>query len=115
MAIIAKKFQKILLISYISGLILLPITLIILPADFFDKGPSICISVLLFHRQCFACGMSRATQHLIHFDFKAASSYNKLAFVVFPLLIYGWGEQVVSTYKKITGKDKATVENKINK
>ena len=102
MAIIAnKKFRKVLLISYFSGLVLLPIVLIILPADFFDNGPPICLSVLLFHQKCYACGMSRATQHLIHGDFTGAADFNKLAFVVFPLLVFLWGEQVWVTYKKL--------------
>jgi hypothetical protein len=33
------------------------------------------------------CGMTRAVQHLIHLDFETAYHFNKLSFVVFPLLI----------------------------
>jgi hypothetical protein len=96
-----KVIRKVLLISYFSGLVLLPIVLIILPADFFDTGRSVCISVLLFHQKCFACGITRGIQHLIHFDFKISASYNILSFVVLPVLIFGWGEQLLSIYKKI--------------
>ena len=102
MATIAtKRFRKVLLILYFSGLVLLPIVLIILPADFFDNGRSVCISVLLFHQKCFACGITRAIQHLIHFDFKIAAYYNYLCFIVLPLLIFGLGEELYRTYKKI--------------
>ena len=64
------------------------IILLILPADFFDKGQSICISVLLLNKQCYACGLTRATQHFIHFDFKRANEFNSLVFIVVPLLVY---------------------------
>jgi hypothetical protein len=66
-------------------IIVLGLTLLLLPADFFDKGKSICISVLLLDKECYGCGMTRAIQHLIHLDFKTAFEYNKLSFVVFPL------------------------------
>lgn len=105
MATIAnKKVRKALLISYFSGLVLLPFVLIILPADFFDKGPSICISVLLFHQKCFACGITRAIQHLIHLDYKTASYYNNLSFVVLPLLAFGLCEELLRAYRKIVEK-----------
>jgi len=41
-----------------------------------------CISVLLFDKPCYACGMTRAQLHLIHFYFDAAAHYNKLAFIL---------------------------------
>jgi len=58
------------------------LTLLILPASFFDEGQSICISVLLLDKQCYACGMTRAVQRLIHFDIDAAANYNKLVFIL---------------------------------
>ena len=70
-----------------GSLIVAGLILLILPADFFEKGQSICISVLLLHKQCYACGLTRGIMHLIHLDFKEAYQYNKLCFIVFPLLI----------------------------
>jgi hypothetical protein len=64
----------------------IPIVLLILPSDFFDSGQSICLSVLLFKMECYACGMTRACMHLIHFEFVDAYFYNPLAFIVVPLL-----------------------------
>lgn len=67
---------------------ILALVLLILPADYFDEGQSICVSVLLFDVKCYGCGMTRAVQHLIHLDFAAAAEYNKLVFIVFPLLVF---------------------------
>lgn len=53
------KFYSILIFLSVVG-----ITLFILPADFFDTGSSICLSVVLFNKQCYACGLTRAVQHL---------------------------------------------------
>lgn len=62
--------------------------LLYLPANYFDEGQSICISVLLFDIECFGCGMTRAIQHLLHLDLSGALYYNKFSFVVFPLIIF---------------------------
>lgn len=95
------RTKKLYLKLYISVLLFAPLILIILPASFFDQGQSICLSVLLFDQPCYGCGMARAVQHLIHFDFKGAYSFNKLSFIVFPLLIViGFGE-LRRAYKKI--------------
>jgi hypothetical protein len=86
---------------YLSVFLLMPVVLLVLPADFFDEGQSMCVSVLLFDQKCYACGITKAIQHLIHFDFDAAIEYNKLSIIVLPLLIFVWGEEVLRTYKKI--------------
>jgi len=64
------------------------VVLLILPATYFDTGQSMCVSVMLFNIQCYGCGMTRAIQHLIHLDFESAYEYNKLAFIVLPLIVY---------------------------
>jgi hypothetical protein len=61
--------------------------LLALPADHFDKGESVCLSKLLANTECYACGMTRGIQHLVHLDFIAAYEYSKLSFVVLPLLV----------------------------
>jgi hypothetical protein len=63
------------------------LTLMLLPADYFDAGPPMCLSVLLFDRNCYGCGMTRGVMHLIHFEFAEAWEFNKLSFIVFPLLV----------------------------
>lgn len=74
----------------IAFFLIVPVVLLILPAGFFDEGQSLCLSVLLFDQTCYACGMTRAIMHLIHFEFAEAYYYNILGFLVFPLLAYQW-------------------------
>lgn len=83
----------------IAGLILLPVMLLLLPSDFFDRGHSICLSILLFDVECYGCGMTRAIMHLIHFDFNTAWIFNKLSFIVLPLLIIYWSQLVIAAYR----------------
>ena len=86
---------------YLAVLLILPVVLILLPADFFDKGRSVCLSVLLFDQTCYGCGMTRAIQHLIHFDISAAASFNKISFIALPVVLFVWIEQIIRIYKKI--------------
>jgi hypothetical protein len=65
----------------------LPVFLLIQPAGWFDSGTSVCPSQLLLHRDCPGCGLTRAVQHAIHFDFSGAWHFNKLFVVILPLLI----------------------------
>ncbi len=79
--------------------ILVPIVLLLLPSDYFDNGKSYCLSVLILNKECYACGMTRAIMHLIHFDFQNAYYYNVLSFVVFPVLAFIWGTWFYKDYK----------------
>lgn len=67
-----------------------PAVLLLLPADFFDHGRSLCLSQLLLHQECPACGMTRGIMHLIHLQFEDAFAYNMLSFIVLPLLGVVW-------------------------
>ena len=93
--------NKNILLIYFSGLIALPIVLMLLSADFFDKGPSLCLSVVLLNKTCYGCGITRAIQHLLHFELSTALAYNKLCVIVLPLLIFLWGQSVLKTYRKL--------------
>ena len=97
---ISRIFLKI----WVSGLLALPIVLLILPANFFDTGKSVCLSVVLLDQQCYGCGMTRAIQHLIHFNFYEAYEFNKLAFIVFPLLVWVWITELIRVYKILKQK-----------
>ena len=87
---------------YFIVLIIIPIVLLVLPADFFDYGNSVCLSIVLFERECFGCGMTRAIQHLIHLDFSTAYMFNKLSFIVLPLLIITYIKELIKLYKKFS-------------
>lgn len=77
-----------------------PLVLILLPADFFDKGESICLSKALAGIECYACGLTRATMHFIHFEFQKAWDFNKLSFIVVPMLFPLW----LKAFYEIRGK-----------
>ena len=75
-----------------------------MPSNFFDKGESICLSKLLAGYTCYACGMTRATMHFIHFEFEYAWEFNKLSFIVVPMLSILWLKAVFELQgKKLPG------------
>jgi len=92
------KIKKYLLIIYFGILIILPIILISLPATFFDKGSTVCFSVLFLNSECYACGITRAIQHLIHFDFQGALHFNRLSVIVLPLLMISYIKEFRRVY-----------------
>ena len=67
-----------------------PFVLWLLPVDFFDKGESICLSRVLAGVECYACGLTKATMHFVHFQFQEAWKFNKLSFIVVPMLFPLW-------------------------
>lgn len=77
---------------YISNavIIIAPVVLLFFPKDYFDKGETICLSVLLAKTECYACGMTRAVMHFIHLDFEKAWEYNWLSFIVVPMMFALW-------------------------
>jgi len=93
--------KKNLLKLYLFILIAFPLSLIILPSNFFDSGQSICISIIILNRECFGCGMTRAVQHLIHLDFVGAYNFNKLSFLIFPLLTFLLLKEIRKVYSKL--------------
>jgi hypothetical protein len=74
---------------------------IFLPKNFFDSGESVCLSIRLFDIQCLGCGLTRAIMHLLHFDFETAWNYNKLSFIIFPILVLFW----IHLFGKLIGKN----------
>ncbi|QMU27725.1 DUF2752 domain-containing protein [Adhaeribacter radiodurans] len=96
----SSHFRRILSYGKISGYILIPIILLLLPANQFDTGTSLCLSKLLLDTECYGCGMMRAIMHLIHLDFSAALNFNKLSIIVFPLLSYLWAQSFLREVAK---------------
>tara|TARA_B100000886_G_scaffold249855_1_gene176138 strand:+ start:177 stop:467 length:291 start_codon:yes stop_codon:yes gene_type:complete len=93
-------FKKTLHTIYLSVLVITPIILLLLPGNYFDSGESLCLSVILLEKECFACGMTRAIQHLIHLDFNLAWNYNKLSFIVLPLLVTSYLVEIKKVFSK---------------
>jgi hypothetical protein len=101
---------------YISNSVIIaaPIVLLFFPATFFDKGESICLSVLLANTTCYACGMTKAVMHFIHLDFVKAWEYNWLSFIVVPMLLVLWVKAIYDIQgKKMPGLiGRLTYQNK---
>jgi hypothetical protein len=75
-------------------------SLLLLPATYFDTGDSMCLSVVLADTECYACGMTRGIQHLIHLDFEGAYNYNWLSFIVLPLVTFLTLREFITVIKK---------------
>lgn len=90
--------------------LLVPAILFFLPADYFDSGQAMCLSVILADMECYACGMTRACMHLIHFDFTQAIYYNALSVVVFPILALVWATWFVRDWKTLQALRRAPGE-----
>jgi hypothetical protein len=74
--------------------IIAPFVLFLLPSNFFDKGESVCLSVQLAGIECYACGLTRATMRFVHFEFQEAWDFNKLSFIVVPMLAVLWVKSI---------------------
>ncbi len=85
-------------------LLALPVTLLLLPADFFDEGEAICPSKRFFDVECLGCGMTRAVMHLLHLDFDMALYYNPGSFVVVPILGLIWLKWLWTAVKDVRSK-----------
>jgi hypothetical protein len=74
-----------------TGLIAIPVALFILPKSYFNEGPSISVFAWFGAEDfMYSTGMTRAVMHLLHFDFETAAGFNKLSFIVLPILIIVW-------------------------
>jgi hypothetical protein len=71
-------------------LVATPVIIFLLPIDFFDQGPSFCLSQVLFDQECYACGLTRGCKHLLHLDIEGAFLYNMGSFLALPLVSYLW-------------------------
>lgn len=87
---LSNSVKETLFIIKLLSYIILPIIVLLLPINYFDNGESICLSVRLAGIECYACGMTSAVKHLLHFDFETAYAYNMLSFIVTPMLSVMW-------------------------
>lgn len=86
-------------------LIVGPLLLLCLPADFFDSSTTqLCLSKICFNRECIGCGITRAVMHFIHFEFAEALKFNKLVVLVVPFLVYLWIDAFLNCLKTIRKK-----------
>ncbi len=86
---------------WLVALISLPAVLLLLPADFFDEGETLCPSKRFFDVECWGCGMTRAVMHFLHLDFETALYYNPGSFLVTPVMGIIWVRWLVQTIKAV--------------
>lgn len=84
---------------WLTALLAVPIILWILPADHFDEGESMCLSVRLFDMECPACGSTRAVQHLHHAELAEAVYFHSAAPLIYGTLLALW---CLYTYRTAT-------------
>ncbi len=77
-------------------IIVLPAILLLLPGDFFDRGPVLCPSKRFLDLECPGCGLTRATQHFLHGEWEVALAYNPLVVIVVPILGIVWVRQLIA-------------------
>ena len=93
------KLRYYFVLSKLVFMIVTPIVLLLLPANFFDNGESICLSKVLLDMECYACGLTRSIMHLIHFEFEKAYEYHMLSFIIFPMLCVVWIQWFLKEFK----------------
>ncbi|MEM9991863.1 MAG: DUF2752 domain-containing protein [Bacteroidota bacterium] len=76
------------------------VTLLLLPANYFDEGSPTCLSVIAFDIECYGCGMTRAIMHLIHFNFQEAFYYHPFSFPVVLVGGYLYVAYILKFWKK---------------
>jgi hypothetical protein len=82
-------------------MMLIPLALLVMPANYFDNGPAMCPSKRFFDIECPGCGMTRAVMHLIHFDLESAVYYNSLSLIVAPVLGVWWCRQIWKNFQAL--------------
>ncbi len=78
----------------------MPITLWILPVDYFDDGSSLCPSQIFLGLECYGCGSVRAFMHLHHLDFGGAWKYNKGIVLYYPFIALIWSAYMMAALRK---------------
>jgi hypothetical protein len=76
------------------------ILLSIIPFEFIEGGPTICVFKNILGIECPGCGMTRAFSYMLHGDLIAAVSYNRLVVIVFPLFCLVLIREIFSLLKE---------------
>ena len=78
-------------VIWMAALLIFPVCLWMMPANFFDHtGFELCPSKLFFNIECFGCGMTRAVMHLHHLEWRDAIFYNYGIIAIYPILVIVW-------------------------
>lgn len=84
------------------GVILIPVALFFIPLGWLQHQHTICIFKNITGHDCYGCGMTRAILSSLHLRFIDAYHYNKLVFVVLPLLVFIWLKLLINCINKVS-------------
>lgn len=87
--------KKYLLIIWLS-----PLLLSVLPLRFILYSKSICIWKNLLGFDCIGCGITKSILLVFHLEFSKAYDYNKLVFIVLPILLIIWTKLIINFKNK---------------
>jgi len=82
------------------GFLIMPVVIWFIPIDNNKTDWTLCLFKNLTGRNCYGCGITRATLSVIHFDFIQAFTFNKLIVFIFPILVYLWTKRLIKEWKK---------------
>jgi hypothetical protein len=82
----------------ISGILVIPVILYMVPVGWLNDQHSICLFKNITGHECWGCGMTRAIVSAIHLRFENAFYYNRLFIIVLPLLIYVWIKSLINEW-----------------
>lgn len=92
----------------VFALVIFPFILLLLPKNIFNNGNyTICIIKRITGEDCITCGLTRACMHLIHLDVEAAAQFNKISFVILPIIFFLWLRELIKSINNYH-KSKAT-------
>lgn len=84
--------------------ILIPFALYLVPTEGIYHGHSLCLSILLFDRECPGCGITRAVFSILYGDVQAAFAFNKMVLGAFPTLVAMWFRDLRLMYDEIRAR-----------
>ena len=70
-----------------------------LSLDDLEGKRSICLFKNLFGIECYGCGITKAVIAITQLDFIRAFNYNRLIFIVMPLVLYLWVKEIAKCVK----------------
>ena len=75
--------------------------LYLIPTETIYHGHTICVFKNLFGIECWGCGMTRAVFSLLYLDLEAAWGFNKMVFIVVPLMLWLYVKLVLRLWRKL--------------
>lgn len=80
------------------GVALIGAAALVVP-DLLIRATPHCLISLLIDDVCWGCGITRATVALLHGKFAVAWGFNKLVFVVLPMLMYLYSKHLLKVWR----------------